>query len=111
MIRLANLEPDRDVKIVYTGLRPGEKLFEELFDAAETPVPTETPSTLAAIPRPMELMLLNHACEHLGNLARDGDRDGILRFLANIVPGYRPEGLERKGQDDKHVAISDAHSS
>lgn len=109
MIRLANLEPDRDVKIIYTGLRPGEKLFEELFDAAETPVPTGTPSTLAAIPRPMELMILKRAFDHLAALAQAGDREEILRFLAHIVPGYRPEGLET--EKDSHAAAADAHTS
>ena len=43
MIRLAGLRPDIDIEVQYTGLRPGEKLFEELFHGNEAPSPTGYP--------------------------------------------------------------------
>lgn len=109
MIRLAGLEPDRDIKIVYTGLRPGEKLFEELFDASETPVATETPATFAAIPQPMELLILKRAFEHLEALAKAGESLEILRFLKSLVPGYNPGEKDESGHDDG--ARTEARSS
>src|SRR3546814_6818748 len=45
MIRLAGLRPDIDLKIQYTGLRPGEKLFEELLYEHETPLPRDRKRT------------------------------------------------------------------
>src|SRR5262249_40120606 len=58
MIRLAGLRPDIDVEIVYTGLRPGEKLHERLFHEAEPSVPTEAEGILLASPRIMPLASL-----------------------------------------------------
>jgi FlaA1/EpsC-like NDP-sugar epimerase len=40
MIKLAGFEPEKDIRIIYTGLRPGEKLFEELLNEKETTIPT-----------------------------------------------------------------------
>lgn len=88
MIRLANLQPDKDIKIVYTGLRPGEKLYEELFDRNEKPVSTDSPGIMAAIPQPIEPEFLSRSIEKLELLAREGDEKAIIKMLASIVPGY-----------------------
>lgn len=100
MIRLANLEPDRDVRIVFTGLRPGEKLFEELFDSGEKPVPTQTPGTLAAIPQPIDLPVLRRVLEQLEKAARDGDVVAIRRLLETTVPGYALHAAESRHQEE-----------
>lgn len=91
MIRLANLKPDSDIKIVFTGLRPGEKLYEELFDRNEKPVETDSVGVMAAIPQPIEQSLLSRTIENLELLAREGDEAGIIQKLASIVPGYQEE--------------------
>lgn len=50
MIRLAGLRPDKDIRIEFTGLRPGEKLFEELLSEGETPTQTEADGVFQASP-------------------------------------------------------------
>lgn len=101
MIRLANLEPDRDIRIVFSGLRPGEKLFEELFDRNEKPVETGIPGVMAAIPQPIDLSLLSKTIAHLEDLAKKGDEDGIIRTLASVVPGYEKESFDQSSPTAK----------
>ncbi len=99
MIRLANLEPERDVKIVFTGLRPGEKLFEELFDQNETPADTDMPGVLAAAPKPIELEFLRKVFERLEDISRKGLTDELMQMLAHVVPGFRKIGYDENEHD------------
>jgi O-antigen biosynthesis protein WbqV len=91
VIRLAGLEPDRDVRIEFTGLRPGEKLYEELFDATETPIATDTPGVLAAMPQPIELGRLQATLEKLAAAARRQDVERLEYLLGELVRGFRQE--------------------
>ncbi|HEY8963848.1 MAG TPA: nucleoside-diphosphate sugar epimerase/dehydratase [Alphaproteobacteria bacterium] len=88
MIRLANLRPDIDVKIEYIGLRPGEKMYEELFDDGEEQVRTDSPSILAARSKIMDADLLRRSVANLEDTARKGDDSAVIRLLTTIVPGY-----------------------
>jgi len=92
MIRLAGLKPDRDVKIVYTGLRPGEKLTEVLLHESEPLQPTRYPGILFAMPRATDHAVLARALDELQDvaMARRGDR--TLDMLQLLVPEYRPDG-------------------
>ena len=88
LIRLSGLEPEKDVEIVFTGIRPGEKLSEELWDQWAVYEPT----THADIVQLAEQDLL--ANQELGNivnelayLAGEGDVDAIVRLLDRIIPG------------------------
>lgn len=90
MIRLAGLRPGEDVEIVYTGLRPGEKLFEELFHGAETPVPTGRDGVLLAAPRLSDLATLAPRLDELEAAARARDTDRALETLRRLVPEYGP---------------------
>ena len=69
MIRLAGLRPEKDVEIVYTGTRPGEKLTEELFHDHESLVPTGHPGLLLAAPRSTNLELLIRGLDELAERA------------------------------------------
>src|SRR3546814_14497329 len=65
MIRLAGLEPARDVKIDIVGLRPGEKLYEELFDEGDRQLPSVISGIKAAEPIPLPLVTLIDAFAEL----------------------------------------------
>lgn len=99
MIRLAGLRPDIDVAIRFTGLRPGEKLFEELFHGDEPPAPTRYPGLLMAAPRTVELSLLNRALDELAALCQSGQTGAALDLLARFVPEYRTTPASRLGRE------------
>lgn len=94
MIRLAGLVPDEDVRIAFTGLRPGEKLYEELFHDAEALEPTAVPALRRARPRISDLALLARGLDELEAAARDRDTAQTLRVLARLVPEYMPPAAE-----------------
>jgi FlaA1/EpsC-like NDP-sugar epimerase len=90
LILLAGKTPGKDVEIVYTGLRPGEKLFEELFNADETPQPTEHPMILRATRPPDPPGTWDRALKELEALVRRRDVEGVLTRFRALVPTYTP---------------------
>jgi len=88
MIRLAGREPEADIRIEFTGLRPGEKLREEVLHAAEPTVPTKYDDILLASPRTADKALLARAIEGLEAKAADGAIDETLAELHRLVPEY-----------------------
>ncbi len=90
MIRLAGLVPDKDVKIEITGLRPGEKLYEEMFHGGEQLVETGSDGILLAAPRAAEAAALAAAIDRLAAAAIAGDRDELVRIIGELAPEYRP---------------------
>ncbi|GGF48336.1 polysaccharide biosynthesis protein CapD [Aliidongia dinghuensis] len=91
MIRLAGLVPDRDIKIEYIGLRPGEKLYEELFHEAEPPVKTEADGILLAAPRTADYAVLSRALDEMDEAARGRDTARVLTLLSHLVPELQRE--------------------
>jgi O-antigen biosynthesis protein WbqV len=89
MIKLAGKEPERDIKIEITGLRPGEKLFEELFDASETRLAASVPGILRAAPKPVTLERLQEVCTSLFGAAGEGDAQRLRELLASVLLGYK----------------------
>ena len=88
MIRLAGLRPDQDVEIRFTGLRPGEKLFEEIFHGAEAPVPTEMDGILEALIRAGDLDALRNSLDALEKAGKTLDQETGLRLIRKLVPEY-----------------------
>jgi FlaA1/EpsC-like NDP-sugar epimerase len=90
MIALSGRVPEKDVPIVFTGLRPGEKLDEELMTAEEAAHSQEVRPKVRAVqspPPPPELM---QQIARLEALARDGKREATVEALREVVPGYVP---------------------
>ena len=89
MIRLAGLRPGRDIGIEFIGLRPGEKLHEELFHPAEPLVPTANPAIRLAAPRAADYAMLARSIDELEENARVRREERALQLLARLVPEYR----------------------
>ena len=88
LICLAGLKPDLDIMIDYVGLRPGEKLTEELFYDGEPRLPTTQPSLMCAATRPAEFALLTDTIDRLEAAARARRTVEALTLLRVLVPEY-----------------------
>jgi len=88
LIALSGLEPRQDIDIVYTGLRPGEKLGEELFREGERVVVTNHEHILIAEADNFDGERLREGLLELERLAREMDEEGIKRKLKELVPEY-----------------------
>ncbi len=91
MIRLAGLRPYQDINIEFTGLRPGEKLFEELFHDAENLMETPHGQIRLARARALDRLAILTAIRELIDAARQGEHAAMRPLLKRIVPEYEPE--------------------
>jgi len=101
LISLSGFEPDEDIKIEFIGLRPGEKLYEELITADENAQPTQHPKILMLKGTGCDLELLNGKIQALSALAVIQDAALIRSKLQEIVPDYAPSDT---AMAYKHVA-------
>ena len=91
MIRLAGLRPTADIEIEIIGLRPGEKLHEELLHDNEALLATSNPGLLLAEPRTGDIETLRKAIDQLTESARNRRREETLKAIQVLVPEYQPE--------------------
>jgi len=102
LIRLSGLEVGRDIEIVFTGLRPGEKLFEELFIPGERYERTRHEKIfIAGNASSFVPDRLDDTIEGLRRAADLNDRDAVIRGLQNLIPEFRPPELERTPANGK----------
>ena len=95
LIRLSGFEPDVDINIEYIGLRPGEKLYEELIIEGEGVIPTSHEKIMVLKGKECNLDVLNGKIDDLVYLAREQDAKKIKERLQEIVPEYKPaDGAE-----------------
>jgi FlaA1/EpsC-like NDP-sugar epimerase len=88
LIRLSGLEPEKDVEIVFTGIRPGEKLSEDLWDQWARFEPTAHADILRLVDEDiLSSQALSRAVNELAYLAGEGDVDGIIHLLDKTIPG------------------------
>ncbi|MFW6218596.1 MAG: polysaccharide biosynthesis protein [Bacteroidota bacterium] len=104
MIRLSGFEPNKDIKIVYTGLRPGEKLYEEVLHNNENTIPTHHPKIKIAEVRKYNY---KHVSEKINNLVfpeKAQDNFAVVRILKDIIPEYISKNSIYEQLDSTFVA-------
>jgi len=91
LIVLSGLVPDEDIRIVYTGLRLGEKLFEELFEESERVEPTAHPKIMRAVRSDgPSFEGVERSMIHLEMAIGEEDEETLIRRLQEAVPSYQP---------------------
>jgi FlaA1/EpsC-like NDP-sugar epimerase len=101
MIRLAGKQPGRDIAIVFTGLRPGEKLHETLFHADERYRPTSHPKILQAQPRQVPVDVIANALARMREASARYDLEALATMLCEAVPEFVPAT-----GDDSHAHMA-----
>ena len=91
LILLSGLEPDRDIKIVFSGLRPGEKLFEEIFRDSDVRRDTGHPDIFAAVPEEADLAIMRGKIKELRELCSRPDAAPLLGAMKQLVPFYKAD--------------------
>jgi len=103
LIRLSGLEPDTDISIVFTGLRPGEKLYEELQSLDEKVISSEHKKIMILDDSNHEMSwdALKNTIEDLLNIAENLDSDEIQSKLSQLLPDYKPSSFIPHYDDDR----------
>lgn len=104
LIKLSGYEPDVDIQIKYTGLRPGEKLYEEKLMAEEGLMKTDNDLIHIGKPIPFDVKEFLHQLEVLADASYANDAE-ICHMVEKIVPTYHPAGLDSKQHRDVYEAL------
>jgi len=109
MIKLAGFTPGREIEITITGLRPGERLYEDLFEDAEQLLPTSHPELMAARPRVADLAFVEKGIEAMIEAANDGDESRVRDLMERLVPDFPGTGAAL--QADAASTEADPHAT
>ena len=89
MIKLSGYEPETDIKIVYTGLRPGEKLYEELLSDNTKTLPTHHEKIMISKDPSVPFDQIDQLSEKIVAVAQTGDKLQMVRVLKEIVKEFK----------------------
>ncbi|HEY8402319.1 MAG TPA: nucleoside-diphosphate sugar epimerase/dehydratase [Cytophagaceae bacterium] len=89
MIKLSGLTLGKDIQIMFTGLRPGEKLYEELLNDKENTIPTHHPKIMVAKVRELDYQIVSRQVSELVMLFGDQDNDAIIMKMKQMVPEFK----------------------
>jgi FlaA1/EpsC-like NDP-sugar epimerase len=89
MIKLSGFEPDMDIKIIYSGLRPGEKLYEELLTDSSKNLPTHHEKILISKDNAMNYTKINRLVNQLIDATSRDEKFEVVRILKGIVPEFK----------------------
>jgi FlaA1/EpsC-like NDP-sugar epimerase len=107
MIKLSGLEPDDDIKIEYSGLRPGEKLYEELLNNAENTMPTYHDKILIAQTRTIEFNQLSQQIDALiGPAKRQESVNDVVLAMKALVPEFISNNSEFEKLDKQTPVVA-----
>jgi FlaA1/EpsC-like NDP-sugar epimerase len=103
MITLSGLRVDKDIEIKYTGLRPGEKLYEELLNNDENTLPTHHPKILIAEVNTPSYAYMEVATNDLNHLLSSGNNNSIVSKIKEIIPEYKSNNSVFETLDKKSL--------
>ncbi|MNN58162.1 UDP-N-acetyl-alpha-D-glucosamine C6 dehydratase [compost metagenome] len=89
LIRLSGFEPHKDIKIEVTGLRPGEKLYEELLMAEEGLGSTKHEKIFVGSPTFTDMNMLKKGFDEFRFIMENGDKEELIRKVEELVPTYK----------------------
>ncbi|WP_164827382.1 polysaccharide biosynthesis protein [Sinorhizobium meliloti] len=105
MIRLAGFTPDQEIKIKIIGCRPGEKLFEELFDETDKRTSSPVPGVLGAVPEPIPLPTLRDAFARLQRHSERGNEASVVAVMRELLPRYEHEADRKMAAASKRTPL------
>ena len=105
MIELAGFEPDKDIKIEYTGLRPGEKLYEEVLSNKENTEPTLHDRIRIAKVREYDYREACEVTEELEALSRKVEIPDMVRLMKKTVPEFKSKNSVFEAYDNRKTEV------
>jgi FlaA1/EpsC-like NDP-sugar epimerase len=105
MITLSGLRVDRDIEIKYTGLRPGEKLYEELLNNDENTLQTHHPKILIAKVNTPTYAFMEIQVASMLKLLADGGNNELVAKIKEVIPEYKSNNSVFEKLDRKSVTI------
>lgn len=105
MIKLSGLELGTDIQLKFTGLRPGEKLYEELLANMENTLPTYNEKIMIAKVRSYDSESVGRDIRRLEELSNNGDKYALVKQMKQIIPEFLSQNSEYEELDAEHEAI------